>query len=52
MSEQQETQEPSPSFFELGDIIKIIAPSNSDINDKVYLIQYLDENEMDIGCKR
>ena len=48
MSEQQETQEPNPSFFELGDVIKIIAPSNSDINDKVYLIQYLDENEMDI----
>ena len=48
MSEQQETQEPNPSFFELGDVIKIKAPSNSDINDKVYLIQYLDENEMDI----
>ncbi len=48
MSEQQETQELNPSFFELGDVIKIKAPSNSDINDKVYLIQYLDENEMDI----
>ena len=49
MSEEQEkTVEPPPSFFELGDVIKIIAPSNSDINEKTYLIQYLDENEIDI----
>lgn len=49
MSEKQEkTVDPPPSFFELGDVIKIIAPSNSDINEKTYLIQYLDENEIDI----
>jgi hypothetical protein len=49
MSEEQEkTVESPPSFFELGDVIKIIAPSNSDINEKTYLIQYLDENEIDI----
>ena len=50
MSEVQEKAiiDPPRSFFELGEVIKIIAPSNSDINDKIYLIQYLDENEIDI----
>jgi hypothetical protein len=31
-------------FFELGDIIKIIAPSNSDIDKITFYIDYLDEN--------
>ena len=50
MSEVQEKAiiDPPRSFFELGEVIKIIAPSHSDINDKIYLIQYLDENEIDI----
>ena len=49
MSEkQQKPVDPPQSFFELGEVIKIIAPSNSDINEKSYLIQYLDENEIDI----
>ena len=30
--------------LELGDIIKIIAPQNSDLNNIVFYIQYLDEN--------
>ena len=29
--------DPPRSFFELGEVIKIIAPSNSDINNKIYL---------------
>ena len=49
MSEVQEKLiDATRSFFELGEIIKISAPSNSDINDKIYLIKYLDENEIDI----
>ena len=41
MSEVQEKPiDPPRSFFELGEVITIIAPSNSDIHDKIYLIQY------------
>ena len=32
--------------LQLGDIIQIIAPTNSDINDKIYLIKYLDNTEL------
>jgi hypothetical protein len=30
--------------LELGDIIKIIAPENSDLNNNIYFIDYLDQN--------
>lgn len=32
--------------LELGDVIRINAPSNSRINDKIFLITYLDETKM------
>ena len=31
-------------FLELGQVIKIVAPLNTDINDKVYYIEYLDND--------
>lgn len=39
---------PSSSNIEigLGDIIQIIAPTNSTINDQVYLIEYIDETKI------
>ena len=38
----------SPSSVEiaLGDIIQIIAPTNSTINDQIYLIEYIDETKI------
>ena len=30
----------------LGDIIQIIAPTNSSINDQIYLIEYIDETKI------
>ena len=38
----------SPSSVEiaLGDIIQIIAPTNSAINDQIYLIEYIDETKI------
>jgi hypothetical protein len=30
--------------LELGDIIKIIAPENSDLNNNIYFIDYLDQD--------
>ena len=44
--EQPEKQE--QLFIELGAFIKIIAPSNPDLNDNTYFIQYLDDNEIDM----
>ena len=39
------SQETEPKlFFELGQMIKIYAPTISDINEKIYLIDYLDDN--------
>ena len=40
---------PSPSSsveVALGDIIQIIAPTNSSINDQIYLIEYIDETKI------
>ena len=39
---------PSTSSVEiaLGDIIQIIAPTNSTINDQIYLIEYIDETKI------
>ena len=34
--------------LELGDIITISAPSNTDLHDKMFLIEYLDEMEINI----
>ena len=39
-------KESSKLFLELGQVIKIIAPSNSAINDKNYYIEYLDNNKV------
>ena len=36
-------------FIELGDIIKINAPNYSDIHDKIFLIDYLDNNILEIS---
>ena len=39
------SQESEPTlFFELGQMIKIYAPTIPDINEKIYLIDYLDDN--------
>ena len=38
------TDEKSIFFLELGQIIQINAPSNNDIHEHVFLIEYLDEN--------
>ena len=38
---------PSSSIeISLGDIIQIIAPTNSSINDQIYLIEYIDETKI------
>jgi hypothetical protein len=42
-------ESPSPSSsveVALGDIIQIIAPTNSSINDQIYLIEYIDETKI------
>ena len=44
--EQPEKQE--QLFIELGAFIKIIAPSNPDLNNNSYFIQYLDDNEINM----
>ena len=38
------TEDESNLFLELGQIIQINAPSNSQINQHIYLIEYLDED--------
>jgi hypothetical protein len=35
-------------FLELGDIIRINAPTNEDINEHVFYIDYIDKNQIDI----
>ena len=44
--EQPENKE--QLFIELGAFIKIKAPSNSELNDKTYFIQYLDDSQVDL----
>ena len=39
-------KESSKLFLELGQVIKLIAPSNSAINDKNYYIEYLDNDKI------
>jgi len=34
--------------LELGDIIKILAPDNTDINNKTFFIQYLDDTKVEL----
>jgi len=41
-------EESSSLLLELGDIIKIIAPENTDLNNKSFFIQYLDNTEADL----
>ena len=47
MSSEDLKQENSNSL-ELGDIIQIIAPSNSELNENIFLIDYIDENKIKI----
>ena len=42
------SEKPPKLFLELGDIIKVVAPTNSEINEKMFFVQYLDENEVDL----
>tara|TARA_B100000925_G_scaffold87523_1_gene63003 strand:+ start:10168 stop:15969 length:5802 start_codon:yes stop_codon:yes gene_type:complete len=35
-------------FLSLGQIIKIIAPDNGDLNDKVFMVNYIDEKEIEL----
>ena len=35
-------------FIELGDIIKINAPSNTDVHDKIFFVKYLDDNKLEL----
>ena len=35
-------------FIELGDIIKINAPSNTDVHDKIFFVKYLDNNKLEL----
>ena len=44
----EQPEEKEQLFIELGAFIKILAPSNTDINDNTYYIQYLDDNEIDM----
>ena len=32
------------TLIELGDVIQIVAPSNTQINDKIYMVDYIDED--------
>ncbi len=41
-------EQPEEFYLELGDIIKINAPDNSDIDGKTFYIDYLDENRATI----
>ena len=41
----------SKLFLELGQIIQILAPTNTDLHENIYLIEYLDDslkNDKDI----
>ena len=31
-------------LIELGDVVQIVAPSNTQINDKIYIIDYIDDD--------
>ena len=44
MSSQEETN----ISLELGDIIELIAPTNEAINDKQYLVKYIDSTKMEL----
>ena len=44
MSSQDETN----ISLELGDIIELIAPTNEAINNKQYLVKYIDSNKMEL----
>ena len=34
--------------FELGDIIRIVSPMNNELNDKIFIITYLDNEIIEI----
>ena len=38
----------SALFLELGQIIQIIAPSNPDLHEKIYFIDYLDDESISL----
>ena len=35
-------------FLSLGQIIKIVAPDNGDLNDKMFMVNYIDEKEIEL----
>ena len=46
MSDKSSSSSSSNIEIGLGDIIQIIAPTNSTINDQIYLIEYIDETKI------
>jgi hypothetical protein len=44
MDENKNTPESTDGTLELGDIIEIRAPTNTEINDQIYAITYIDSN--------
>ena len=36
-------------YLQLGDIIQIQAPTNPELNEKLFLIQYIDSNKIKIS---
>ena len=46
ISPLNESKENNDIEIELGQIIKLIAPENSELNDKTYYIKYLDEKKI------
>ena len=46
ISPLNESKENNDIEIELGQIIKLIAPENSELNEKTYYIKYLDENKI------
>lgn len=48
MDDKEISKKDDNLFLELGDIIQINAPKNSEIHDKVFFISYLDENIIEL----
>lgn len=46
--EEEETSESSSITLELGDLIEILAPTNSDIHETTFFIDYIDENQIEL----
>ena len=46
--EKEEESESSDITLELGDIIEILAPTNSDIHETTFFINYIDDNQIEL----